>query len=54
MYIYLLPFTWHHGINFNTTFRKNRKIYKIETFLTGSIVLMAFKSTWKNKKLAKK
>ena len=41
IYIYLLPFTWHHGINFNTTFRKNRKKYKTETFLTGSNALMA-------------
>ena len=36
IYIYLLPFYWHHGINFNTTLRRNRKRYKTETFLTGS------------------
>ena len=39
-YIYLLPFYWHHGINFNTTFRKNHKRYRTKTFLTGSNALM--------------
>ena len=33
MYIYLLPFYWHHGINF--PLRKKRKRYITETFLTG-------------------
>ena len=40
-------------MNFNMTFRKNRKIYKTETFLTGWNALMAFKSAWKNKNFAK-
>ena len=54
IYIYLsVPFTWHHGINFNTSFRKNRERYKTEIFLTEPNALMAFKSVWKNRKLAK-
>ena len=53
MYIYLLLFYWHHGINFSTGFRKNRERYKTETFLPDPNALMAFKSAWKNRKLAK-
>ena len=53
MYI-ILKFYWHHGINFNTKFRKNRKRYETKIFLTVPNALMAFKSAWKIKKLAKK
>ena len=48
-----VPFYWHHGINFNTGFRKNCERYKTETFLADPNALMAFKSVWKNRKLAK-
>ena len=54
LFIYVsMPFYWHHGINFNMGFRKNRESYKTETFLTDPNTLMAFKSVWKNRKLAK-
>ena len=54
IFIYIsVPFYWHHDINFNTGFRKNRESYKTETFLTDPNTLMAFKSVWKNRKLAK-
>ena len=33
-------FNWHHGMNFNTMFRKNHKRFKTATFLTENLEIL--------------